>query len=292
MRYVDVFTPDSIIAAALNVGTEDPREVAYNNAAYALDREDVHLIYSVDKEVVYYIAAASEDFAGHLSAVTPLAAALPGTKAHQEDGAYVAIAESGYAVVVKKGQEMFSYVGDREAVDAFILGHQVPTYSASETAAIPWEGYNLGGIQRAQKLAKFAIMLGAVFAFLAAMAWFGVASFGRDVDAEAASIKRETESSVRAAADQINNFAKQPVIENIRDLQTLISKASEIGGYVVFYELSGNKESWEIELPGWATSEIIEEFGRGLKPTKDEERNIIIVRKGEASFQSKNNRRR
>ena len=189
-EYVDVYTPDSVIAAALPIGGENPREVAYNNAAYALDREDVHIIYSVEKDMVYYIAAASEDFAGHLSAVTPLAAALPGTKAHQGDGAYVAIAESGYAVVVKKDSDMYSYVGDRQAVDAFILQHDVPTYSATETAAMAWEGYNLGALSRAQKVANTAIMIGAVFCFVMALAWFGIANIGKDVDAEAASIKK------------------------------------------------------------------------------------------------------
>lgn len=282
MQYVDVYTPDSVIAAALPLaGGESPREIAYNNAAYALDREDIHLIYSTEGGVVYYVAAASEDFAGHMSAVTPLAAALPGTKGHQGDGAYVAIAESGYAVVVKKESEMYSYVGDRQAVDAFISQNGVSTYSATEAAALPWEGYNLGTISRATKLARVAIVAGCVFSFFTFLAWFAIASLGSDVDKEAASLKRETEQSVQSAARQLNEFSTQPLIEDLRRMQSMIARATEYSGFVKVYRIrEGGEVVWQIELPGWATSDIIERFGRGTVPEKDEERNVIVVTKG------------
>ena len=291
MKYIDVYTPDSVIAAALPYSSERPRDVAYNNAAYALDREDVHLIYTTDGDTVYYVAAASEDFAGHFSAVSPLAAALPGTKGHQGDGAYVAIAESGYAVVIKKESEMFSYVGDRDSVDAFIQSHDVPTYSSSDNDALPWEGYNLGSMSRATKVAKTAIVFGCIFVFATFLAWFGIASLSDNVEAEAESLRRESETSIKNAAREMNTFTAQPLVKDIKDLQTLIQLCSEVGGYVHFYEKIGKEESWEVHLPTWVTSTVIERFGKGVNPKKDDERNIIVVQKNVKEDDKKKRRR-
>jgi len=278
-EYIDVFTPDSVIAASVPAGGANPREVAYNNGAYALDREDIHLIYSVEKDTVFYIAAASEDFAGHVSAVTPLAAALPGMKGHQGDGAYVAIAESGYGVVIKKGTDLFSYVGDRQAVDAFVQSHNVPTFSITDNAAMPWEGYNLGAIRRATRLASVAIMVGGIFAIVSGFAWFLLASQSANVEAEATAMRRESDESMQKAADELNKFGVQPLVEVINEMQRLTSLATEVGGYMTYFKYEDGKEKWEIELPGWATADIIDRFGTGLEPSKDNARNLIIVRK-------------
>ena len=85
---------------------------------------------------------------------------------------------------------------------------------------------------------------------------------------------------MQAAAREINEYATQPVIEDLRKLQEIIGTASEVGGYVKFYEQNGNQVAWEIELPGWVTSDVIDRFGRGLNPEKDTERNVIVVKKG------------
>ncbi len=277
MRYLDLFTPDSIIAAAVPFGGEDPREAAYNNAAYALDRDDVHLLVSVENKKVFYIASASEDFAAHLNAVTPLAAALPGMKGHQGDGAYLAISESGYAVVVRKGDELFSYVGDRQSVDAFIASHDVPTFSANDAAALPWEGFRMGTVKRAERVARTTILVGFVLSILSFAAWIGFASWSADLDEQIAKMQSQSQTQVASAVNQLKNFTTQPVLQDIRAMQNIIALTSNTGGIVNYFRIDKGETTWRVELPTFVLNDYIEQFGKGLELRRDTTKNILVV---------------
>ena len=277
MRYLDIFTPDSIIAASVPYGSEDPREAAYNNAAYALDRDDVHLIASIENKKVYYIAAASEDFASHMNAVTPLAAGLPGMKGHQGDGAYIAISESGYAVIVRKGEELFSYVGDRQSVDAFIASHDVPTYSSNDAAAVPWEGFRTGVIRRAQAMARNTILLGALVCMIAIVAWLGFASWSANLEDEVAELQQKNQQSIQASVNKLRDFQSQPVLKDIYAMQRIISLTTSPGGFVNYFKIDKGETTWKIELPTFVLNDYIEQFGKGLTLKRDQEKNILII---------------
>lgn len=277
MRYLDVFTPDSIIAAAVPFASEDPREAAYNNAAYALDRDDVHMLASVDGKKVFYVAAASEDFAAHTNAVTPLAAALPGMKGHQGDGAYIAISESGYAVVVRKGDELFSYVGDRQSVDAFIASHDVPTYSANDAAALPWEGFRLGGMRRAEKAARNVIIFGFIVCVLAMICWIGIASWSANIDDEVQKIHEQAQSSINSSVSQLKNISVQPVLQDIYAMQKIIALTANTGGFVNYFKNEKGEVTWKVELPTFVLNDYIEQFGKGLTLKRDLDKNILVV---------------
>lgn len=277
MRYLDIFTPDSIIAAAVPYGSEDPREAAYNNAAYALDRDDVHLIASIENKKVFYIAAASEDFASHMNAVTPLAAGLPGMKGHQGDGAYIAISESGYAVVVRKGDELFSYVGDRQSVDAFIASHDVPTYSSNDAAAVPWEGFRTGIVRRAQAMARNTIFLGAFICIIALMAWMGFASIGNNMSEEAEKIAEDNLQEVSQSVEKLKAFTSQPVIKDIYRMNDIIGKATNYGGVISYFKLEKGEVTWKVEMPTYTPNKYLEQMGKDYTVTKDDQRNVLIV---------------
>ncbi len=277
MRYLDVFTPDSIIAAAVPYGSQDPREAAYNNAAYALDRDDVHMLASVDNKKVFYIAAASEDFAAHMNAVTPLAASLPGMKGHQGDGAYLAISESGYAVVLRKGEELYSYVGDRQSVDAFIASHDVPTFGANDAAALPWEGFRLGAVQRAEKVARRTIMTGFVLAILSFATWIGFATLSANIDAEVDAKRMEAQKSIDSAVSQLKNISTQPVIQDIYAMQRIIALTSNAGGFVNFFKIEKDEITWRVELPTYVLNDYIEQLGTGLTLKRDADKGILVV---------------
>jgi hypothetical protein len=277
MRYLDVFTPDSIIAASVPFGNEDPREAAYNNAAYALDRDDVHILASVENKKVFYIAAASEDFAAHLNAVTPLAAALPGMKGHQGDGAYLAISESGYAVVVRKGDELYSYVGDRQSVDAFIASHDVPTFSANDAAALPWEGFRIGGIKRAERVARTTLLLGAGLALLSFLIWFGVSVWSNNIDADLERIREENSAALNQAVVKLRVISGQPVLQDIYEMQRIIALTTNAGGLPNYFKIDKGEKSWKVELPTFVLNDYIEQFGKNLTLKRDTEKNILIV---------------
>lgn len=277
MRYLDVFTPDSIIAAAVPFGNEDPREAAYNNAAYALDRDDVHLLASVENKKVFYIAAASEDFSAHMNAVTPLAAALPGMKGHQGDGAYIAISESGYSVVVRKGDELFSYVGDRQSVDAFIASHDVPTYSANDAAALPWEGFRMGGIKRAEKIAKTTIFMGFTMALLSFVTWIGFASWSSSIQSEIDDRAQKVQTGINTSVSKLKNISTQPVLTDIYAMQKIIAMTANAGGYPNYFKIEKGETSWKVELPTYVLNDYIEQFGKGLTLKRDTDKNILVV---------------
>lgn len=288
----DVYTPDSVIAAAVPFGNEDPREVAYNNAAYALDRDAIHLIYSVDGRYVYYIAASSSDFAGHPNAATPLAAALPGMKEHQGDGAYVTISGSAYAVIIKRENDMFSYVGDKQSVDAFIASHGVPTVNTLETALAPWEGFQLGSMRRAAELAKISAVTGILVLVLAIAGWFYFALKSTDysdtIDQSVSSINRSIQTSITKLSD----FTTHPLQKSLEDLQRITILSTEVGGWVKKYEVDdkGNV-GWTVELPRWVTGEYLDKFGKGLNISRPSDSEFIIVEKPSGAETSKRRRR-
>ncbi|MGE0252243.1 MAG: hypothetical protein AB7G80_06315 [Dongiaceae bacterium] len=277
MRYLDIFTPDSVIAASVPFASEDPREVAYNNAAYALDRDDVHMLYAVEGKKVFYIAASSEDFASHLNAVTPLAAALPGNKGHQGDGAYIAISESGYAVVIKKGEELLSYVGDRQSVDAFIASHNVPTFSANDAGALPWEGYRLGALKRADRIARLTIIVGFVLAMVSFGVWMGLRMWRGDVENKLQEARDEARRNVSGAVEQLSKFTSQPVLDDIKELQRIIALSANAGGIVNYFKIESGQRSWQVELPPFVLANYIEQFDRAAVSRLDDKKNVVVV---------------
>lgn len=266
MKYIDIYTPDSVIAAAVVYGSEDPREVAYNDAAYALDRDDIHLITSVEAGKVYYIAAASNEFSGHNDAVTPLAAALPGLKGHQGDGAYVTVSESGYAVVIKKNDELFSYVGDRQSIDAFIASHEVPTFTSNDAAALPWEGYNLGNLKRANRITQVATWTGSGLALFSFVLWLIFTIMVGGTEDREMELRGESRERAQAVIKKLEDSIKtKPVLEDLKKMQEITALTVSTGGWVDFITIEKGRLRWRVELPSWVQSDYLRQFGRNLE---------------------------
>lgn len=288
----EIYTPDSVIAAAVPYGKEDPRDVAYNNAAYALDRDDVNLIYSVEGRFVYFIAASSRDFTGHANAATPLAAALPNMKGHQGDGAYITISGSAYAVVIKRENDMFSYVGDKQSVEAFIATHGVPTINTMESSVVPWEGYNLGSLRRASEVSKIAALAGLGVLAAAVIMWFifamRVNSHDDVINTARSNINRSLDESIKKLSD----FSTHPLQKNLHDMQMITNLSTEVGGWVKRYQVDESGiASWTVELPRWVTGEYLDKFGTGLDVSRPQDSEFIVVEK-KSNAEVRGNRRR
>jgi hypothetical protein len=279
MLNLEIFTPDNLLAGSVPLGGGNPRDVAYNHASVALDTEQVQMIFTVEGQYVYYIAAPSSLFAGHAESVTPMAAALPGTKGHKGDGAYIAPSETGFAVVIRRGVNLYSFVGDRQSAEGFVARYGVDIYAADNALALSWDGYYIGEMKRVSRASFLATLAGGVVAVVAACFWMMLASQTSSMEQEIDQNRQKARDQVSGLVKDFSDFSIHPLHRSLSEIQTFVSKVGMIEGFVNTYQLDSNKvKKWSIELPTYVTADVIERLGDKPEVTNPPDKPVIVVK--------------
>ncbi|MBU3654877.1 MAG: hypothetical protein FGM23_00730 [Alphaproteobacteria bacterium] len=279
MLNLEIYTPDNLLAGAVPLGGGNPRDVVYHHASVALDTEQVQLIYTVEGQYAYYIAAPSYLFAGHAESITPMAAALPGTKGHRGDGAYIAPSETGFAVVIRRGVNLYSFVGDRQSAEAFVARYGVDIYAADNALALPWEGYYVGEMKRVNRASFWATLAGAVVAIIAACLWMILASQTASMEQDIAQNRQKARDQVSGLVKDFSDFAIHPLHRSLSEIQTFVSKVGIIEGFINLYQVDASKvKKWSIELPTYVTADVIERLGDKPEVTNPPDKPVIVVK--------------
>ena len=240
------FTPRSLISG--HVKAAPGRELASAAAAAAavLGTENIALIHSRTQNDIWYLAAPAADLASHPTSTTPLAAALPGAKDHEGDGAYVSDLAAGLqAIIVKQGEHLHSFVGTPAMVKRFAALEGANTSHTCAGQGMPWQ-LPAGATQRREaRLTTALTASGLLLAVLAAGAWLGAA---RDAShpIEWRDALRQDQLKVWAAA--VGTLESQVYPKALADLQKAIHQASREKGVLVKFEHQDGRSVWTLNI--------------------------------------------
>lgn len=279
------FTPDVFVAGVLDYKKGDIWEIAWNNAAHALDDEDILLNVSQQHDKLYYIAAHSKDFTsiteGNLDAVSPLSSALPGNPDHRGDGIYIFEILSGFAIIVCQNEQLFSYLAkDAQLKDIFNLYPDLPQYENNYGSDV-WIGYNRHTLKQAAVVTLYSYLLLAVLITVAGFANIYLITESHHYDESQQKMKQEFEQKINTFKSQVNNEYnnQQTILKEFELLDKITKSAFEYKATVKKYSYSkkDNKFVYEIEYPYYVTSNVFS-FLPNSKVNFDENRNVIVVK--------------
>jgi hypothetical protein len=200
-------------------------------------------------------------FAGHFEAATPIAAALPGAQGHKGDGAYIAPSENGFAVVIRRGNNLYSFVGDRQSSESFVARYGVDIYTVDNTLSLSWDGYVLGEMRRVSRASALATLFGSVLAVLAGAAWLLLAAQTASMNDEVAKNRQKAKEQVSGLIKDFSDFSIHPLHKSIGEIQTFVGKVIAIEGYMKYFQVDGSTRKWLVELPVYTTADVIERLG-------------------------------
>ena len=271
--YFDKFKVyEKIIVGVLPAGSGLPEEAVNFAAVHALGISSISATYSQSDGRIFYIALPSSAMASGLSFFTPLAAALPGNKGHQGDGAYALEMDGNMAVIIKRGASLDLVVNASGVVRSLIESLDVPVYDVEGRESTELVALDVLRKRESDKVAvvisKIAMWTGAisVAVLLAAAVTSG---FFEPTIAE----KREAEAEVMLR----QSLKPQPLFEHVSKLQKIAAVTARAGGWIKSYKYEKNKVAWHIELPEWVTKDYIDELGPGAKADLIADKGLIKV---------------
>lgn len=243
-----------------------PLEAAWHAAAVALETERVRLVQREADGGLYFLAANSGDFVSHPNAVTPLAAAIPGSPWHQGDGAYFSDLGSGLvAVVVKAPKSLKCYVGGRDEALLFAQGHAA--HWPQEGA--PWVGFRQYESRQARRLAHWAIVSGmALAAAFIAVTVLAAATAATLTHRKDAAIERVRAEQQRTAGQ----LGARPQ-DAYAEYRKLSGAVVTLGGRLIRFESAQGVSSWEAEFPSWVSD--LSSLGAGFKARTENGRVLV-----------------
>jgi hypothetical protein len=268
------FTPRGFVAGYLDVPAGvNAMEAVGHASAIALETEKIRVIYKQTKTGVFFLACSAADFVNTPFARTELATALPGSTGHVGDGAYfTAMGSSGLvAVIIKEGNSLTSYVGDR--ADALRFAGSRATYWPSTSE--PWVGLDEFESRHFRKIYKTVVLASVFLSFV----FVGVFVTSEVVSARVGLKQEITLNKIRdehqAAITQIALEDSSDAFAEYRKFAPLVNS---MDGRILRFESSGTGAAiWEVEFPPWATN--LSAFGADVKMRS--EKGMVYANKGE-----------
>lgn len=243
---MQAFTPRNFISGRIKAARGQELRTAAVAAAAVLGTENITLVYSSSQGVVWYLAAPAADLASHLGAATPLAAALPGTKNHQGDGAYVCdLANSLQGIVVKHGDNLHSFVGTPEMLKRFAKLEGATVKHACTGEGMVWQLPAEPGKQRDARLKIALTLSGLLVALLASGLWLWAA---RDVTQQTTLRDALYQEHLKAWTTAVGMLEPATYPKALADLQKAVAQAIKEKGVLVKFEHQDGRSTWTLNV--------------------------------------------
>lgn len=262
-----VYTPREFVSGFISPPRgANPLEAAWHAAAVALETERIRVVQHEADGGIYFMAADAGDFVNHPNAMTPLASAMPGAAGHKGDGAYFVDLGSGVvAVVVKKELSLRCYVGERSEAMRFADG--CTCYWPNEAES--WVGFRQLESRHARHLAKMAVLVGMVLTGI-----FIVLSVVASGASEMLLHRKEVAlDNIRAEQQKTASQFNVEHADAYADYRKLATPIVALGGKLVHFESTGEKNTWNAEFPSWTSD--LSALGTGFK-SRIENAHVIV----------------
>jgi hypothetical protein len=242
------FTPRSIVSGRVPATSTKTYDAAFSAAAELLGTEHIALVHTQERSTVWYIACIAADLGSYPGGTTPLAAALPGAKGHEGDGAYITELANGLqAVIVKRGENLHSFVGTPPLVQRFIALEGATQTHPCVGPGKPWQlATEVTGRREARLLTGLTVS-GVTVALIASAVWLWAAHNSTGHVARLDALRSQRAGEWATLARSLAPPAYPPPLAH---LQKAVEQAIKEGGYLLQFEHQSGRSTWSINSNG------------------------------------------
>ncbi len=248
------YLPADLIGGSLPhvPGAED--EAVWNAAAQACGSEKVHYTYSVDEGRVWYLACPSSSLASNPDSWCPLAAALPGESEHWDKETVYLYEQEGIASALRWDPEtmrMQVYLGASRTILPRVqsMDANFVTINPKIADIKSWRSRSLHTEKLSRAMVRVLFFSGLGVNFIAALILLiSLISMGfvqRDLDG----VKQQTDAAALALMENAAGVMQSDTIKHMVRVQQLLDKLAPYNGYLVRYQVAGNKTEWDAIVP-------------------------------------------
>ncbi len=258
------YLPHDLVGGALPhiPGSED--ESVWNAASQACGTEKVHYTFSIDEGRIWYLACPSSAVASNPDSWCPLAAALPGNSEYWDRETVYLYEQEGLASALRWDPEtgrMQVFLGASRTILPRVqsMDANFVTINPDVADITAWKSRTLKTEQLSRAVVRTLIFSGlAVNCIIALVLVFSLVSLGfvqRDVD----TIKMQTDTAAQQLLQNASNVMQSDTIRHMVRVQSLLDKIALTNGYLVRYEVVGNRTEWSGIVPQGLANAAIED---------------------------------
>ncbi|MBI1300868.1 MAG: hypothetical protein GC137_04325 [Alphaproteobacteria bacterium] len=258
------YLPQDLVGGSLPhiPGTED--EAVWNAASQSCGTEKVHYVYSVGENRIWYLACPSSSLASNPDSWCPLAAALPGNSEFWDKETVYLYEQEGVASALRWDPEtgrMQVFLGASRTILPRVqsMDANFVTINPDIADIVPWRNRVL----RTEKLSRAVIrmlifsglIVNLVIALVLAVNIVTIGFVKTDLEA----VKQQTDDAANKLLEDASNVMQSDSIRHMVRVQQLLDKLSLSNGFLVRYEVAGNRVEWEAVVPQGLANTAIED---------------------------------
>lgn len=257
------YLPQDLIGGSLPLvhGTED--DAVWNAAAQACGTEKVHYVYSVHEGRIWYLACPSASLASNPDSWCPLAAALPGNSEYWDKETVYLYEQEGLASALRWDPEtgrMQVFLGASRTILPRIqsMDANFVTINADMADIYPWKNKTLKTEKLSRAVVRSLIFSGLfvnlVIAVVLVISLISIGFVQRDLS----EVKRDTDDAALELVENASSVMQSDTIRHMVRVQQLLDNLALSNGYLVRYEVVGDRTEWEAIVPQGLANTAIE----------------------------------
>ena len=243
-------------------GTED--DAVWNAASQSCGTEKINYTYSVADNRIWYLACPSASMSSDPNSWCPLAAALPGNSEFWDKETVYLYEQEGVASALRWDPEtgrMQVFLGASRTILPRVqsMDANFVTINPDIADVVPWRNRVLRTEKLSRAVVRMLIFSGLLVNLVIALVLaVNIVSVGF-VKNDLATVKEQTDDAANKLLEDASNVMQSDSIRHMVRVQQLLDKLSLSNGYLVKYEVAGNRVEWEAIVPQGLANSAIEE---------------------------------
>jgi hypothetical protein len=279
----DYFFPQELTGGACPYVPGQEREIAWHAAAEACDTERVHLIWSIDQDRIWYLAARSSEFASKPHSWCPFGSLLPGKAGarpapvcyvHYTDEAAVMMTITDDGLQIHRGT---TSVVRAKAERTALGGTPVLTLEPdmiTKLTPTAWHSISLLEDRMRRSLTALLVLSGLALASLAFIVWLVAAMVIMNDEVRFDEVQIRSQQKTTELLSMAEQSRSSLIRGQITQLAELNDKLIALGGWLKFYQIKDGRTRWRALVPPSVTGDRINDLGGKMLTTQ--ERGILI----------------
>ncbi len=258
------YLPQDLVGGSLPhiPGSED--EAVWNAASQACGTEKINYAYSVDEGRVWYLACPSASLASNPNSWCPLIAALPGNSEYWDKETVYLYEQEGVASALRWDPEtgrMQVFLGASRTILPRVqsMDANFVTVNPSVADVVPWRNRVLRTEKLSRAVVRMLIISGLVVNMIILLTLFisliSIGYVSRDLE----EVKQKTDQASLDLVESAANVMQSDSIKHMVRVQQLLDQVALSNGYLVRYEVSGNRVEWNAIVPQGLANTAIED---------------------------------
>ena len=261
---LEPYLPQDLIGGSLPhiPGSED--EAVWNAASQACGTEKIHYVYSIDEDRVWYLACPSSALASNPDSWCPMAAALPGNSEFWDRETVYLYEQEGLASALRWDPEtgrMQVFLGASRTILPRVqsMDANFVTVNPDVADVVAWRNRTLRTEKLSRAVIRSLIYTGLAVNILAIliliMSLVSISFVNRDLK----DVKEKTDQAAHDLVESGANVMQSDSIKHMVRVQQLLDKIALSNGYLVRYEVAGDRVEWNAIVPQGLASTAIED---------------------------------